>query len=79
MLSVDFLNALIVSGAMGYFMSGTQHLLFMVEVVSLYDFKINLRITFTWHKAVAGKTFQILIYCSSLMILWDMEQDCYSV
>lgn len=79
MLSADFLNPLIVFGAMGYFMSGTQHLLFMVEVVSLYDFKMNLRITLTWHKAVAGKTFQILIYCNSLTILWDMEQDSYSV
>lgn len=53
-------------------MSGTQHVVLMM-VVSFYDFKINRRITFTWHKVVAGKTFQILRYVNSLMIRWDTK------
>lgn len=75
MLSVDFLNAVFVSRVMGalYVRNMSQHLVLMMEVVSLYDLKINLRIRFTWPTALAGKTFRILIYGYSLVILLEME------
>lgn len=75
MLSVDFLNAVFVSRVMGalYVRNMSQHLVLMMEVVSLYDLKINLRIRFTWHTALSGKTFRILIYGYSLVILLEME------